>query len=178
MEFWPPGGVWAQNLLKIGGFPKKKIPENCMVKKKILGPRGPGPQGPLDPLLPSQQWLLPSLQPSFQGTRHLIVILVIQTEQLIFSRETHGYRHIDTYPDLQTQAQIQGSTWVLRKISELWKKSRTDSHIRPHSHWKQRSVRYRFHFDAYCITHCLLQFCCRNGFTQWVYPTWGFAFCV
>ena len=49
-EFGPQGG-WAQNLLKIGGFPSK-LPENCMILKKYWGQGGEaGPPGPLDPLL-------------------------------------------------------------------------------------------------------------------------------
>ena len=49
-SFDPKGWPWAQTLLKIGGFPLK-LPENCMIKKKSWGQGGPGPQGPLDPLL-------------------------------------------------------------------------------------------------------------------------------
>ena len=49
-EFWPQGGgVWAQNLLKIGVFPLT-LPENCMILKKCCWQGGPGP---LDPLLGS-----------------------------------------------------------------------------------------------------------------------------
>ena len=39
-------GAWAQNLLKIKGFPLK-LPENCMNLKKIMRAR----RGPLDPLV-------------------------------------------------------------------------------------------------------------------------------
>ena len=42
-EFWPQGGTWTQNLLKIGGFPRN-LPENC--KKILEGKGGPGPQAP------------------------------------------------------------------------------------------------------------------------------------
>ena len=40
-----PRGPWAHNLLKIRVFPLK-LPENCMILKKSLGQRGPGPPGP------------------------------------------------------------------------------------------------------------------------------------
>ncbi len=53
VDFWPQGGggPWAQNLLKMGGFPEQ-LPEKCMILKKTLGARGAGvpwnisPQGP------------------------------------------------------------------------------------------------------------------------------------
>ncbi len=49
---------------KIGFFPLK-LPAHCMILKKILGTRmGPGPQGPLDPLvrsnIPSQTLVTPT----------------------------------------------------------------------------------------------------------------------
>ena len=46
-EFWPQGRAWAQNLLKIRGFPLK-LPENCMILNNL------GASGVLDPLVWTQ----------------------------------------------------------------------------------------------------------------------------
>ena len=44
-------GPEPKNFLKIGVFPLK-LPENCMISKKILEARGAGPQAPRPPLYP------------------------------------------------------------------------------------------------------------------------------
>ncbi len=41
----PQGGVWAQNLLKKGGFPLK-LRENCMIWKNLGGTGGRAPRPP------------------------------------------------------------------------------------------------------------------------------------
>ena len=47
-SFDPKGGPWAQNLLKIGGFPLN-LPENCMILKYSWEQGVAGPPGPPSP---------------------------------------------------------------------------------------------------------------------------------
>ena len=44
-EFWPQGG-WAQNLLKIGGFPLKIAWKLYDFEQILMGKGGARPQGP------------------------------------------------------------------------------------------------------------------------------------
>ncbi len=48
-EFWPQRGGPEPNICSKQGFPPLKLPENCMILKRILRARGAGPQGALDP---------------------------------------------------------------------------------------------------------------------------------
>ncbi len=48
----PKGGDPEPNICSKLGF-SLKLPENCMILKKSWGQGGPGPQGPLDPLMTS-----------------------------------------------------------------------------------------------------------------------------